>query len=260
MIQKKHIPIDNYQLFVKEIILEESSREAPIIFLHDSWGCTEMWGDFPEKLSKLSDSNSIIYDRQGYGKSSPFSIKQRTKHYLHNEAHLLVRLMDALNVPKAILYGHSDGASISLIAAALYPDRFEAILLEGVHSFVEEKGQITIKESREKSRHNLLIQTLEQYHGNKAKELFRLWHETWLADFFKDWNIFSILREIRCPVLAFRGENDPFDTIEQLNVLEREICSKVVTSVIPDAAHTPRKENEEETMRLINTFFKILHS
>lgn len=252
------INFDGYSLFYKSIT-NKNNPDAPIlIFLHDSWGCTEMWEDFPERTADIFGLNALVYDRQGYGKSSPFPTEERTKFYLHKEADELIRIMDALGISKAVLYGHSDGATIALIAAATYPERVNAIMVEGAHSFVEEKGKAAVRESRDKAKHNSLLKSLEKYHGDKTEELFKRWHEAWLGDFFADWSIIPILKNIQCPVLAFRGEGDPYDTVAQLNVIEREITSPVTARVTPNAAHTPRKENEEETETLIRNFAKSI--
>lgn len=256
MIEENYLKLNDYRLFYTFSKNQNNPEEPVLIFLHDSWGCTEMWEDFPREIAKLSGLNALIYDRRGYGKSSHFSPAPRTKFYLHEAAEELVQVMNALEITKAILYGHSDGGTIALIAAATYPDRFQAIIVEGAHSFVEEKGKAAVRESRDKARNNSLLQSLEKFHGDKTTELFRRWHEAWLGDFFADWTIVPMLKSITCPVLAFRGENDPYDTIEQLNILENEIKSAVTAKVITNAAHTPRKENADETFRLIRHFLK----
>lgn len=254
MTEKGYLKINDYQLFYRYLIDKKNPAEPVLIFLHDSWGCTEMWEDFPEKIAELFGLNALIYDRRGFGKSSPFAPEPRTKYYLHHSADELINVMDALKIKKAMLYGHSDGGSIALIAAAVQPERFQAIMVEGAHSFVEEKGKAAVRESRDKAQTNSLLQSLEKYHSDKTAEVFRKWHETWLSDFFTDWTIVPLLKSIQCPVLAFRGENDPFDTIGQLNVLEQEIPSPITAKVISNAAHTPRKENKAETMKLIRLF------
>ncbi|VBB47957.1 Alpha/beta hydrolase fold protein [uncultured Paludibacter sp.] len=254
MTEDKYIQFDDFRIFIRQIVLDKNSNKPVLIFLHDSWGCTEMWGDFPEELTKIGELNALVYDRRGYGKSSDFDAKTRTKYYLHEEADFLIQLMDKLNIPKAILYGHSDGATISLIAGAKYPERFEGLILESAHTFIEEKGKEAVRESREKAKHNSLLNSLEKFHGNKTAELFRRWHEAWLSDLLQDWTIVPLLKNITCPVLAFRGENDPFDTVEQLNVLKREISSEITTAFISNAAHTPRKENEEKVVDLCSEF------
>ena len=254
MKESNHLLLNDIRLFYEKIEYSENQIKPVLIFLHDSWGCVEMWGDFPEKMIELTGLNAFLYDRQGHGISSAFDITPRNKYYLHDEADVLIRLMDKMNIQKAVLYGHSDGATIALLAAAKYSERFDAIILEGAHSFIEEKGKAAVRENRDRAKQNSLLQSLQKYHGDKTEELFQRWHETWLSDFFADWSIVPLLTGIRCSVLAFRGEKDPYDTEEQLNVLKKEITSPVTIAIIPDAAHTPRMENETVTMGLIKNF------
>lgn len=260
MMEENYITFEDYNLFYRFLKKDKNPDSPVLIFLHDAWGCSEMWGDFPEKMADLFRLNALIYDRRGYGKSSPFAGKERTKTYLHEAANELIRVMDKLKIESAILYGHSDGASTALIAAGSHPERFQAIMVEGPHSFMEKEGRNTVRESRDRAKHNSLIPTLQKFHGEKAQELFRRWHTAWLSKEFDDWSLVPLLKNITCPVLAFRGENDPYDTLEQLNVLEREIKALLFTKIIPDAAHTPRKENKEETIKFVSNFSKKIKS
>ncbi len=257
LIENSYPDLGGYMLFVRQIKSSHLNNEQKpvLVFLHDSWGCTEMWNNFPEKLVELSGLNAMIYDRRGYGKSSPFCIVKRTNRYLHDEAEELIRLLDILKIKTAVLYGHSDGATIALIAAALYPDRIAGLIVEGPHSFIEESGKEAVRHTRERSKSTGLLNSLEKYHGGKTEKLFRLWHETWLSEEFSIWTIVPLLSKIRIPVLAFQGENDEFGTIEQLNVLKKEIPEEVFVTEIPGAGHTPRKEAEKETMEWIKNYF-----
>jgi len=250
---------DGYQLFVKQLIGSPNQENRPVLlFLHDSWGCTELWGDFPEKVLKSCGLNGLLYDRRGYGQSSPFAVKQRNEFYLHDEAREVMDVLDYCGIQQAVIYGHSDGATIALLAAALYPGRIKGLILEGAHSFIEDSGKAAVLDTRERAKGNGLLASLEKYHGAKTNELFRLWHETWLSDYFAHWTIVPLLQKITCPVLAFQGENDEFGSVEQLNVLKKEIKGDVTISEIPGAGHTPRKEAEVETLKLVRQYLKKL--
>lgn len=250
-----YIQREGYHLFAKSITRFSENNDNPVlVFLHDSWGCVEMWGDFPDRLVKISGLNGLVYDRRGYGKSSPFAVTQRTEFYLHEEAHELIGVLDACRIQHAVIYGHSDGATIALLAAALYPDRIKGLILEGAHSFIEDSGKAAVLETRERAKETSLLASLEKYHGDKTAELFRLWHETWLSDYFAQWSIVPLLHNITCPVLAFQGEKDEFGSIEQLNILKKEILTSVTIAEIKHAGHTPRKEAEEETMKWVKKF------
>ena len=139
------LQMEGYQLYVERLSFSTTIADMPtMIFMHDSWGCVRLWDEFPKKVSKMSGLDVLLYDRRGYGKSSGFAVAERTYRYLHDEAHELVRVMDAYNIERAAIYGHSDGATIALIAAALYPERVKGLLLEGPHSFIEDSGKVAV--------------------------------------------------------------------------------------------------------------------
>lgn len=258
-IQTGFIPRRDYQLYAKQIYRFPNEPDTPVlIFIHDSWGCVDMWGDFPEKLMDISGLNALLYDRRGYGKSSPFGITKRTNFYLHDEADELIRVLDFFDIEKAVLYGHSDGATIALIAASRYPDRIAGLIVEGAHSFIEESGKAAVVATRERAKTTSLLKSLENFHGDKTKELFRLWHETWLDPGFASWTIVPLLKDIQCPVLAFQGEHDEYGSIEQLNILKQEISAPIAIAEIPGAGHVPRKEAEEKSMKLIKEYFNSM--
>lgn len=250
------IPFADHKLYSERITAFKNDTNSPtLVFLHDSWGCTEMWGDFPEVLSAYSGLNALVYDRRGYGKSSPFGITKRTNYYLHDEADVLIKVLDHFGIREVVLYGHSDGATIALIAAARYPKRVKGLIVEGAHSFIEESGKDSVRASRERAKTTSLLKSLEKFHGDKTPELFRLWHETWLNDGFASWTIVPLLSQIQCPVLAFQGEHDEFGTVKQLTILKETIPAEVTMVEIPDAAHTPRREAADVSMRLIKDYF-----
>ena len=43
----------------------------PLILLHDSLGCVELWRDFPGLLAQRLQRPVLAYDRLGFGKSAP---------------------------------------------------------------------------------------------------------------------------------------------------------------------------------------------
>src|SRR6185312_15112895 len=120
MMIDKDIIVGGATLRVRHLIANEG--RPTIIFLHDSLGCIELWRDFPEKLGQSTNCNVLIYDRQGYGQSGPFSGADRNSDYMELEAGVLNELMKQCDIDHAILFGHSDGGTIALLAAAKYPD------------------------------------------------------------------------------------------------------------------------------------------
>lgn len=77
--------------FVRQIIVNREGRQIPIILLHDALGSVEQWKDFPRKLALACERNIVILERQGHGKSSPFSTQSIHK-VLKHEALLKSKL------------------------------------------------------------------------------------------------------------------------------------------------------------------------
>ncbi|MGZ3472127.1 MAG: alpha/beta fold hydrolase, partial [Isosphaeraceae bacterium] len=48
-----------------------TSSTAPLVLLHDSLGCMDLWRDFPATLARQLGRPVVAYDRLGFGRSSP---------------------------------------------------------------------------------------------------------------------------------------------------------------------------------------------
>lgn len=229
-----------------------------IIFLHESLGSVELWRDFPKKLGKLTQCNVLVYDRQGYGKSAPFSFADRKTDYLEREADILKLLIEHWKLKDVILFGHSDGGSIALIAAAKYPSHIRGVITEGAHIFVEEITLQGIREAVKAFHATNLKQRLQKYHGDKTEAVFWAWANTWLSDEFRSWNIENFLPRINCPVLVIQGEDDKYGTRQQVNGIVSQVSGQATELIIPSTGHTPHREAKEVVLNHATSFIKQL--
>lgn len=227
-----------------------------LVFLHDSLGCIELWRDFPEKLAEATKCNLVIYDRLGYGKSSPMSAQQRPTNYLEIEADILNNLLIELEIENAILFGHSDGGSIALIGASKYPIKIKAVIAEASHIFVEEITLQGIYTAIEKYKTTNLAERLARYHGDKVESLFNAWTKTWTRNDYRDWNIEHFLTSIRCPLLVIQGDADEYGTLEQVEKTIDQAIGKTQKYIIPGVGHTPHKEVPELVLESCKDFIK----
>lgn len=232
-------------------------RLPTIIFLHDSLGCIQLWRSFPAKLGETANCNTIVYDRLGYGQSSAFKHEDRHLNYMELEADKLIELLDKWGLEQAILFGHSDGGSIAIIAAGKYPDRIRAIITEGAHVFVEPITLKGIEEAVDLYAQTDLRVKLAKYHGNKTQKMFDAWSKTWTQPFFKDWNIESFVRTMKCPSLVIQGENDEYGSLAQVNSISEQSGGIVSTLILPDTKHTPHKEKTEVVLTASNEFIRM---
>lgn len=248
------IHLNNSVLKVSHTKTSEDS--LTLIFLHDSLGCIELWRDFPQLVGQATHFNMLVYDRQGYGKSSPFGNIDRENNYLEVEADVLNELMEKLFIKSAILFGHSDGGSIALIAAAKYPGKIKGVITEGAHIFVEDITLKGIEVAVEAYRTTNLHQKLTKYHGNKTEAVFWAWANTWLSEEFKPWTIEHFLPHIKCPMLVIQGEEDEYGSLAQVDGIISQVSGEAQKFILPSAGHTPHKEAKElileKTVAFIN--------
>lgn len=229
-----------------------------LVFLHDSLGCVELWRDFPERLAAATQCNYLVYDRLGYGKSGPFANPVRDKQYLEPEAVVVNDLLIQHNIEKALLFGHSDGGSIALLTAALFPERIQAIVTEGAHVFVEEVTLAGIRAAKEAYSTTDLPQRLAKYHGANTEALVKAWTETWLAPTFRDWDITDFLPQITCPALIIQGEDDEFGTPKQVETIVTRCTGPAQAWLIQGVQHNPHKEVPEEVIERVFSFVTTL--
>ena len=229
------------------------AAKAPLVFLHDSLGGVATWRDFPERLAALTGRDAFLYERLGHGGSDPFD-RPRNAAYLHREAQeILPGVLDAAGIERGALFGHSDGGSIALLAAALCPGRVTAVVTEGAHIFNEDLTRQGVARAREAYTPDLEAR-LARHHGDKAAALHRAWTDTWLAPWFHDWNVEALLPGIRCPLLVIQGEDDEFGSLAQV---ERTVAGAQGRSqglILPNCGHTPHREAREAVEAAVTAF------
>jgi pimeloyl-ACP methyl ester carboxylesterase len=235
-------------------LIEGNDENCCLVFLHEGLGCTKMWNDFPERLCRMTGCPGLVYDRIGYGQSSSM-IKDRTIHYLHDYAlRELPHVIEAVIPGQTyVLIGHSDGGSISLIFGSENPPGLKGIVTEAAHVFVDAVTLAGIRvadEAFERGKFNRLI----KYHGDKTRQLFKAWSDTWQKESFSHWNIEYMLPSIQCPVLVIQGVNDQYGTEDQVNSIVSKVAGRSEAIFVADCGHAPHREQPEIVLEKISYF------
>ena len=250
------LPFGDHALRVRTIAATDpaAERRPTVVFLHDSLGCITTWRDFPDRLAAALGCHALVYDRRGYGASSAFGPEPRRPGYLEDEATVLGRVLDACGIDEAILFGHSDGGSIALVAAARFPERVAAVVTEGAHVFVEERTLAGIREAQETLRATDLRERLWRHHGARTDAVTAAWIDVWLSPQFRDWNIERYLPDVRCPVLVLQGTDDEYGTAEQVRTIAEGVAGPSRALLIPGVGHTPHRAAPDEVLRATTAF------
>jgi pimeloyl-ACP methyl ester carboxylesterase len=107
---------------------EAGDQSAPaMVLIHGFASSTLVWS---KVFLQLADAGYrvIALDLLGYG----YSAKPRNGQYtIDGQAKLLIHLLDALEIPRAIVVGSSYGGAVAATCALDYPERVEKLLLVG---------------------------------------------------------------------------------------------------------------------------------
>ena len=235
----------------------ENSAALTLVLLHEALGSIDQWRDFPQALVAATGIPVLAYDRCGFGGSQPL-MTPRGDDFFDRELLSLDDLLQSCRIERPVLFGHSDGATIALLFAAVYPDRTVAVISEAAHLFVEEKTLTGIRETVQRWQNSDMRERLGRYHGEKVETVFSAWAEAWLDPAFRTWNIEKQMARIVCPVLALQGEDDEYGTRRQLDAIRTGVSGDSRIRLLPGCGHTPHREAKTEVLAETAAFIEKL--
>ncbi|GAB2772193.1 pimeloyl-ACP methyl ester carboxylesterase [Hymenobacter luteus] len=227
-----------------------------LVLLHDSLGSIRLWRDLPARLATALECHLLLYDRRGYGESAPLGPHPRTPAYLEEEAQTIPAVLAACGITRAVLFGHSDGGTLALLAAATAPALVAAAVTIGAHVFVEEETLRGIRAARQQYTTTELPQRLTRYHGANTEGLFRAWTDTWLSPAFRAWNIEPYLPRVQCPVLVLQGTHDEYGTEAQVAAIAGQVAGLAQAKLLEGLGHTPHRQDPALVVHLTATFLR----
>lgn len=232
----------------------EFSESPVVVFLHEGLGSVAAWRDFPAHLCDRLKMRGLVYSRFGYGQSTPRSAQEKFPNdYLRREAiETLPTLLNALGISRPWLFGHSDGSTIALLAAAHFPSRFAGIIVMAPHIFVEAVAVASIAKARAAYEQGTLRRLLSRYHAH-VDSAFYGWNDAWLNPDFRGLNIEAEIETITCPVLAIQGDADEYATLEQIYGIKRRAAHTRLL-VVPACGHSPQRDQPEAIMAAAGSF------
>ncbi|HJV28003.1 MAG TPA: alpha/beta hydrolase [Aromatoleum sp.] len=249
----KHVLVGDKRLEYVRLPSAHPREGAPaIVFLHEGLGSIAMWRDFPQKVADATGCEAIVYSRAGYGRSDPAELP-RTTRYMHDEGlTVLPALLDALQLDRPILLGHSDGASIALICAGGTDVKLTGVIAMAPHVLVEDISVTSIAQAKIAWQTTDLPARLGKYHHD-VEAAFWGWNDIWLHPDFRAWNVEEYVPKIACPVLAIQGEDDEYGTMDQIDRVAA-LGRDVDLVKLADCRHSPHKDQPEAVIEAVGEF------
>lgn len=247
------VAIPGGEVFVRRWRPVDAASHTPLILLHDSLGCVELWRDFPEQLARRLQRPVLAYDRLGFGRSSPRTAIPGPD-FIDEEAQRdFPALRAALGIGRYALFGHSVGGGMALAIAAS-DEHCLAVVSESTQAFVEPRTLAGIREAQAVFEAPARFERLERAHGDKARWVLDAWTRVWLSPAFADWNLDAQLARIHCPVLAIHGDRDEYGSVAFPRRIAEGVGGAAETMVVPGCGHVPHRERVDAVLDRVVSF------
>lgn len=236
------------------------SKAPTLVLLHEGLGCARLWRSFPTALSNATGFGVFAYSRAGYGQSSPALLPRPLNYMTQEAANILPSVLELMDIKRAVLLGHSDGATIAAIHAGEHADHcLVGLILIAPHFFTETCGLTEIARARDAFQNGDLRERLNKYHRD-VDNAFCGWNDAWLDPAFEAWNVAGVLDTIHVPVLAIQGRDDPYGTLAQIDVVTQRVRRATVkTLVLNECRHAPHFEHPQQVIAAIVAFCEGLN-
>jgi pimeloyl-ACP methyl ester carboxylesterase len=246
------------------IHVREAGAGPAVVLLHSGWG----WESYPFDLQVrelAAEFRVVAPDRVGYGRSPPLAALPDGYH--RDYARECLRVMDALDVPRAALWGHSDGAVVAAWMAVLAPGRVRGLVLEAFHHFRAKSGSRPFFETaahRPEEFGEQTVAALRRDHGDdRWSDIVSEGARAWLRIIGRGEQEGGDLhdgrlREVRCPVLLLHGTRDPRTELGEIEAARDAFPDARIAWV--DASHAPHSSTRAavEATRIATEFLRVL--
>jgi pimeloyl-ACP methyl ester carboxylesterase len=240
----------------------------PLVVLHGGWGY-EIY-PFDRQIDALaSDHRIVIPDRTGYGRSGRLAVQEVDFH--RRAAAETFAMLDALDLERPVLWGHSDGAVIALLMALARPERLAAIIAEATHLYRSKPASRTFFDTMAHDPDGLgdrVAAVLERDHGEGWRDVIRINGAAWRRigdeastpgeDLYG-----GRLSDLRVPALFVHGARDPRTEPGEIDALRVQLDRRpqglrqtTRVAVVPEGGHSPHSERltAEEVTREAHRF------
>lgn len=252
--------------------------EPTFILLHGFGASLFSWREVTAPLAEFG--TVIAYDRPAFGLTErPLSWEGTNPYSQEAQVELVVGLMDALGVERAILVGNSAGGTIAMLNALKYPQRVQSLILADPAVYAGGGAPAWIRPLLRTPQMRHLGPLVSRQIQTRGPELIELaWHDPSkvtpeiLEGYQKplriaDWDralweltlasresgLADRIGEFNLPLLVITGDDDRIVPTEQSIRLADELPNASLV-VIPQCGHVPHEERPAEFMQAVAEF------
>ena len=247
-----------YDFFTQDLTVaaDTSGVLPPTLLLVHGFAGTPT-SDFADQLPLLLRHYQVLAPHlHGYGRSTRRS--HYTPDYYREDVADIIALLDHLNLARVLVLGFSDGAIVSLLLAALHPERVLAVAALGAQPTITQENVAGI-------RHWLLESPLSEDWQRQLAELHGApYWQTLPAMYVEAQEVLvrqggvlisdTEMTGITCPTLLMHGTRDRIVLVDYARILQQKIPGSHLH--LFEAGHPAHLRYPNEFITLILPFFQ----
>jgi len=252
--EERFVDVPGGRVFVRNWSPPGADGREPIVLMHDSLGCVDLWRDFPDALASRLQRPVVAYDRLGFGRSSPRR-EPLSPGFIHEETETFFPIVrDALDLEPCPFFGHSIGGIMSLDIADAYPDWCTGVVSVSAMAQSEPRTRDGLLEAERYFADPERFARLAKWHGDKARWILDSWIGLWLSDDFRHWSLADEITRVRCPVLVIHGDEDEYGSSASPETIRRLTGGAAEVAILEGCGHRPQRERPDEVLDLVARF------
>lgn len=215
--------------------------EAPVIvMMHGGLDCTSTWKDLPEAIARASGLAVLSYDRWGYGGSEAYVGRRERSYRFEESGPVFAEVLRHFGIRHSVVFGHSDGGAMGLLAAAAHPDAVRGVCACSPTVALDLPMVRAMASARQAFEDGGLREKLVRHHGDKTDAMFWAWYEPWADEAAVAWSMAKQVAEVRCPVAALFGQDDDYGWRASARLLVDHGRMPLELTAIPAVGHDPQ--------------------
>lgn len=211
-----------------------------IVMLHGGLDCTSTWKDLPQVIADTTQLPVLSYDRWGYGGSDALTGGRERSYRVEESGPVFGELLRHFGIGRALLFGHSDGGAMAILAAAAHPQLIEAVCACSPTVALDLPMVRAIGQARQAFEAGGLRERLARHHGDNTDAMFWGWYAPWSDEAAVHWSMHEQIAAARCPVSAVFGEEDEYGWRVSAGALIAHASMPLEISALPGIGHHPQ--------------------
>jgi pimeloyl-ACP methyl ester carboxylesterase len=231
-----------------------------VVMLHGGLDCTSTWRDLPQAIAETSRLPVLSYDRWGYGGSDALTGGRERSYRFEESGPVFGEVLRHFGITSAVLFGHSDGGAMSLLAAAAHPKAVRAVCACAPTIALDLHMVRGMEDARQAFEHGGLRERLIRHHGDKTDAMFRGWHAPWSTEDAILWSMAEQLAAVRCPVAALFGQGDPYGWRPSATALVTHGTMPLEVTALPGVGHDPQHKARGVVLSALRRVLRAVNS